>query len=448
MGSTARTRCGTDLRDTVPVRLPVGHPALSAQQLILDAIEAGQASFGIYTSFPAASVLALADVRAIAGRALAPASADRLPQHLPPDLLEVYQEAQSADQPPGQSPYTPAPHAASAAPGFMAPSHAVITAAGILAAVDVLSRPSVEEAGEALCWLTVAARASGQVINPTTTADWGRGTTPVLDAVTLASMQSVLRPSHQLRYRVTSSFPQPPDPAGDRINALARSTPALVWPYWALRLAPPNTSARILRAALSVLVLLPGTKASTADAAAMLGSVIDKADTSRIIQELEDMPQWRRILTAITRLSDHLSTDPSPIDYRRRRDLSYGTLLPDTEWEQICRVIGAPPGVGYKVQVARAYLFQRISTMPCDVPPAGVTATPSTVQGRPRRVPDQAVPRAQQPAGSGGSALPGHAGNYGRTGDLAAVAGSHRRPGPPRPRPGLHRDPRTPPAGL
>jgi hypothetical protein len=123
VGSTASTRCGTDLRDTVPVQLPSDHPALSAQQLILDVIEAGQASFGVYTRFPAASVNALADVRAIAGRALAPASADRLPQHLPPDLLEAYQEAQGTDQPAGQSPYTPAPHAASAAPGFMAPSY-------------------------------------------------------------------------------------------------------------------------------------------------------------------------------------------------------------------------------------------------------------------------------------------------------------------------------------
>jgi hypothetical protein len=377
VGSTASTRCGTDLRDTVPVQLPAGHPALNAQQLILDVIEEGQASFGAYASFPAAAVDALADVRAIAGRALAPASADRLPHHLPPDLLEAYQAAQDAGQPAGQSPYTPAPHATSAAPGLMAPSYAAVTAAGILAATDVLSHPSIQEAGEALRWLTVEARASGQVINPTTTAEWGRGTTLVLDAVTLASMQPALRPSHQLRYRVMSAFPQPPDSADDRIKALARSTPALLWPFWALRLAPPNASARILRAALSVLVLIPGTKSSTAEAAAMLGSVIGKADTSRIIQLLEDMPQWRHVLTAITRLSDHLATEPSPIDYQRRRCLSYDTLLPDTEWEQICRVTGAPPGAGYKARIARAYLYQRISTMPCDTPPDGVAATPS-----------------------------------------------------------------------
>jgi TniQ len=271
-GSTASTRCGTDLRDTVAARLDPCHPALSAQQIILEIIKTREASFGVYVRVPTASIQALADVRAIAGRALAPVSADSLTHHLPADLVALYQKAEADNRPPGHSPYTRVPHLASASPGFMAPSHAAVAAAGILVAVDVLGRPSIQEAGEALRWLTVEARSRGQVVNPTTAADWGRGTSPVLDGVTLASMQPVLRPSHQLRYRVMNAFPRPPDPAEGRIGALARSTPALLWPYWALRLAPSGVSARFLRAALSVLILLPGTKVSIAEAAAMLGA--------------------------------------------------------------------------------------------------------------------------------------------------------------------------------
>lgn len=375
--STARFRCGTDLRDTVPVRLSAGHPALTAQQLILEIIETGQASFGVYAALPTASIQALADVKAVAGRALAPASGEGLLHRLPADLLALYQGARSGSRPPGHSPYSPAPHHAPVSPGLMAPSHVPVTAAGVLAAIDVLGRPSIQAAGRALRWLTVEASSHGQVVNPTTAADWGRGTSPVLDGVTLASMQPALRPSHQLRYRVANPCPRPPDPADGRIHVLARSTPALLWPYWALRLAPSGVSARFLRAALSVLVLLPGTKVSIAEAAAMLGNATEMTGTSRILQVLEDLKQWRQTLSALTRPSDHLADHPAPIDYQRRRALSYGNLLPDTEWEQICRVTGAPRGTGYKAHVARGYLRQRLSTLPCDMPPKGVTGTPS-----------------------------------------------------------------------
>jgi hypothetical protein len=109
----------------------------------------------------------------------------------------------------------------------------------------------------------------------------------------------------------------------------------------------------------------------------MLGNAIDKVGTSRIVQVLEGMLQWRQILTALTRLSDHLAADQVPIDYQRRRTLDYESLLPDTEWEHICRVTGASRGTGYKAHIVRAYLFQRLSTLPCDAPPAGVATTPA-----------------------------------------------------------------------
>ena len=376
-GRTPSTRCGTDLRDALPVRLDAGHPALYAQRVILDIIEAGQASFGVYAGLPTASVHALADMKAIAGRALAPPSADGLSQHLPGDLLSLYQEAKAGSRPPGSSPYTLAPHAVSASPGFQAPSHATVAAAGVLAAVDVLGCPSIQAAGRALRWLTTEARSSGRVVNTSTAAEWGRGTSTVFDGIMLASLQPVLRPSHQLRYRVMSSCPSRPDLTTGRLNTLTRGTPTLLWPYWALRLGPSSVSARSLRAALSVLVLLPGTKASVAQAAAMLGNAITRAETSRIVQVLEDMPQWGQILTVLTRLSDYLAGHPAPIDYQRRRALGYESLLPDDEWEQICRKTGTPRGNGHKIHLARAYLYQRISASPCDTRPAGVTIAPS-----------------------------------------------------------------------
>ena len=376
-GRTASTRCGTDLRDAVSLQFDAGHPVLRAQRVILDIIEAGQASFGVYADLPTASVDALADVRALAGRALAPPSADGLGRRLPGDLFALYQAAKAGSPPQGRRLYTLAPHAVAASPGLQAPSHVTVAAAGVLAAADVLDCPSIQAAGRALRWLTTEARSRGRVVNPSTAAEWGRGTSTVLDGIMLASMQPLLRPSYQLRYRVTSPCPSRPDPGTGRLSTLTRGTPTLLWPYWALRLAPSGITARSIKAALSVLVLLPGTKVTTAEAAAMLGNAINKPETSRIVQVLGDMPQCRQILTALTRLSDYLAAHSVPIDYQRRRTLGYESLLPDGEWEQVCRVTGTPRGNGYKVHLARSYLYQRISTLPCDAPPAGVSIKPS-----------------------------------------------------------------------
>jgi hypothetical protein len=376
VGGTASIRCGADLRDAPLTQLSADHPALSAQRIILDVIEAGQASFGVYANIPAASVHALADVRAIAGRAIAPANAEQLCQRLPPDLIGTYRAAQSSGRPDGWLALA-TPHVSSAHPGFMAPSHAAVAAAGIMAAIDVLGRESVQEAGTALRWLSAEARSNGQVVNPTTIADWGRSTSPALEAVTLASLQPVLRPSHQLRYRVMSPCPSSPAATATRLSTLVGNVPTLLWPNWAIRLACPGISARSLRAVLSVLLLLPGTKVSTAEAVAMLGHATDRAETSRIVQKLEDLPQWRQILAALTRLSDYLASQPSPIDYQRRRTLNYGSLLSAGEWEQACKVTGAPRGAGYKAHLARAYLFQQLSMLPVEVPPPGVSAPPT-----------------------------------------------------------------------
>ncbi len=169
-------------------------------------------------------------------------------------------------------------------------------------------------------------------------------------------------------------WPGLPDSPASRLDALTRSTPALFWPFWALRLASPGVSIRLLRAVLSALLLLPGTRALVKETTSILGSVTDEITTSRVLQLLEAQPQWRDILTALIRLADYLAAHPAPIDYLRRRALDYDRLLPCGEWDQICRATGATPGNGYKVLLARAYLYQRLSCLPCDTPPAAVTA--------------------------------------------------------------------------
>ena len=360
-------QCGADLCEAVTVCFGNGHPVLTAQRVIEDTIAAGQASFGVYAGRPVASLSALADVRAIAAHALADESAGSIDAHLPPDLLSAYRQARA------MAPIRPGAAPTLGAPGRMAPSQAVVAAAGTVAAIDVLGRPSISDARHTLRWLTLGARARGRNLNPLTITEWGRATSPVLPALIIGSIQPDMRPSQQLRHRVMADWPGLPDSPVSRLDTLVRSTPTLFWPFWALRLASPGVSTRTLRAVLSALLLMPGTRATVKETTSVLGGVTDEITTSRILQLLEAQPHWRDILTALTRVADHLTVHPAPIDYGRRRALDYDRLLPDGEWHQICRATGAPPGHGYRVFVARAYLFQRLSGLPWDTPPPAVT---------------------------------------------------------------------------
>ena len=187
-------------------------------------------------------------------------------------------------------------------------------------------------------------------------------------------------------------WPGLPDGPASRLDTLARSTPALFWPLWAPRLAPPGVSARLLRAVLSALLLLPGTMATGTATTSILGGLTDRFQMSRVLQLLEAQPQWRAILTGLTRLADYLAAHPAPIDYRRRRVLDYDGLLPCSEWEQICRATGAPQGHGHRVLLARAHLYQRLSGLPCHTPSVTVTGPARAFQLDLARFPTRLFP--------------------------------------------------------
>jgi hypothetical protein len=375
-GSSREARCGTDLRRADSVRFGSDHPVLSAQRLIHETVEAGQAAFGIYVGDPVAARSALADVKAIATRALESSSADALARRLPDDFVPIYRESMAQLRSPrgARSTY--------ATLGHMAPPRSAIVAAGVVAAARILGHPTVEQAGHALRWLTVDARARGRVVNPSTAADWGRGMSPALNSASLVSLKPVMRPSHKLRHRVMTVTPGPVGNPGSRLDSLARSTPSLLWPSWTVRLAPGNVSARFIRGALSAFLLLPGTRATLREATAKLGGTVNEGDASRILQVIEDGPQCEDILAALTRISDHLADVPAPINYERRRCLDYSSLLADSEWRQICRDTCTIAGSGRRVHVARAYLRQRLSTLPQDDPPPSPTGSRPTEVSR------------------------------------------------------------------
>ncbi|MGC7251493.1 hypothetical protein RBA00_20950, partial [Mycobacteroides abscessus subsp. massiliense] len=60
-------------------------------------------------------------------------------------------------------------------------------------------------------------------------------------------------------------------------------------------------------------------------------------DLKSIISELHRNALWPNIAEALTRLAEYLVAQPSPIDYQRRRELSYEALLPPPRWSEICK---------------------------------------------------------------------------------------------------------------
>lgn len=132
----------------------------------------------------------------------------------------------------------------------------------------------------------------------------------------------MLNPSEQLRYRTHADTPCHQLPVAGAASRHHR-IPAMLWTEWALRLMPGKPLyLRALRTALSAALLLAGTRRSLPEATRILGEATDAHDISRVLQRLEADSHWPHILTALTRLADHLDDTHVPIDYHRRRQLS------------------------------------------------------------------------------------------------------------------------------
>ncbi|MFG2841752.1 LysR family transcriptional regulator [Kitasatospora sp. NPDC048296] len=320
------------------------------------AIDTTTASFGPYAATPQPTAAVLADIRALGIRFLADLPAEALGQWLPEDITTAYLSQRPAAA--GQ---------AGDRPGFMAPPRAADTAVAITGALNILQRPGIHTAGEALRGLLEAVRDELTQISVTSIDDWGQGISPVLQSVHLAALAPSLRPSECLRYRTTTQSPRRPTRTARATEQRSRKIPTLFWPSWTARLAPPEgIHARTLAPVLAALLLIPDARVSLDQAAVLAGDVTDGIEISRLLQELDDLPHWPDIVTALTRLTDYLDADDTPIDYGRRRILDYTRLLSHDRWLEICLRTGTPPGAGRRARIARSQLFRRLSGLPAE----------------------------------------------------------------------------------
>ncbi|MFJ8599094.1 LysR family transcriptional regulator [Streptomyces shenzhenensis] len=328
----------------------------------MEIIDGPTAAFGPYQAVPQSAQAVLADIRALGIRVLSDLPAAALREQIPADIAEAHL---------ANDPVASRTEQAADRPGFMAPPRAVDAAVAVTVALGILQQPGIHPAGEALRGLLEAVREELTQISATSIDDWGQGISPVLQSVHLAALAPSLRPSEHLRYRTTTEIPRRPARTARDIEQRARKIPTMFWPSWAVRLTPPEgIYARSLAPVLAALLLIPDSRTSLDQAAGLVGDVIDGIEISRLLQELDDLPQWPDIVTALDRLAaDHLDANGTPIDYGRRRLLDYSSLLPHDRWLEICRRTGTPPGTGRRERIARSQLFRRLSGLPAESVP-------------------------------------------------------------------------------
>lgn len=353
--------CGQDLTRAETLSLPMGHPALAAQRLVLETIESEHAGFGPYAAASLSAMAALSDLRAVAARILADLPADDLPRWVPQDLAEAHLSPDPGGETHGR---TLAP------PGYMAPARATSAAAAVTGALRVLGQPDIQRAGIVMRDLVESMHEGLWGVSPVNVEGWGRGISPVLRGVYLAALHPSLRPSDQLRHRTALSLPTLAMSRRTQTGRRACKVPALLWPFWAVRLSPPDGAyQRTMAAVLSSAVLLVGSPMDLDQVATTLGSVTDGRGISRILQLLAGHPRWEAIAAAVTRLADYLDDHDVPIDYDRRRQLDYSDLLRPEQWLGLCRRTGVARGFGRRGKVARCMLFARISGLPVECAP-------------------------------------------------------------------------------
>lgn len=365
-------RCGHPLANTQAVYLSDSHPALSAQEMVMQIIDRNVAEMGVYAAHPQTAITALADIKSIASRVINRATRQQLGALLPDDLVELAAPLLPAELPRGSRAFV--------REGGLAPRRAALAAVSLTVATQIMAQPDVRTAGEALRWL-IAVYHPKKPPPPATLRAWSEKCSPVLDGILLSALEPTMMRHGALRYRIGARLPGPPMSiawGGGRTRAL----PSMSWIKLALRLFLPKAglNLRTVQAALPCIVLQIGTTLSHRRAAELLTSFNSWVNNDRVLRALQKDSHWADIEQVLLRLSDHLDHHTPPIDYQRRRQLDYADLLPPEDWPRFCRAAEVSVGRGPRYRATRCYLFERLSSMPAERAPEAFAASTSALR--------------------------------------------------------------------
>jgi len=334
-----RHRCDADLADTPVTALAADHPALLAQQTLDELLSTDTGRFRLYGDHPTPVGNILADIRILGRGILSATAGQHLEDLLPADLAALYRQQRQRN--------------------IAAISSSVLTsAAALTAAITVLTQPDLQSAAAPLAALPDDI--SRYLLHRQTYHDRPAGPTasPVLQAVHLTARGERLSPAEQLQYRLGGGFPRRYSTDTQRQQRLLRAMPTALWPGWAVRLSPPALAHSSSRMVLAAAVLIVSSDLDIGDAADLLGGAITRLNAVYLLWRLKESSCWPGMRDALTRLSDYLNDQGAPIDYQRRRHLDYSDLLPQDEWDRICRRLGRQT---HPAAHTRTYLQHRIA---------------------------------------------------------------------------------------
>lgn len=358
-GEDKRLWCRNELSTNVFPSLAVDDPLAQAYTQLSGILAQRVTTFGVYALSPASSLRVLADLRVLSARLLAAVALEDVDDFLGANRCCSLRARVAASS-------TSLGERWGSSGALSAHAPALITGIGIALALKVLEAESVDEAGDRLRTF-VGWRLARDGRRPTPAILEGGHVSPALEAVYLSAVSVHLLPSSKLRYRTMTEFPRYPggDDAG-RLDAAVRSIPTALWREWGVRLFP--TSYPYLDAvspSLSALLLIVGTRVTVDDAYRRIGWEGRRPCRIAVLDYFYRNPLWLNIATAVVRLHAYLLADPSPIDYQRRRSLDYSDLLPADQWTNICqRVDLSRADSDTFLQIARAWLFERVSGRP------------------------------------------------------------------------------------
>jgi TniQ len=367
-------RCKARLSRAHPDKLRAGHPVLTMQQALTELLAEEIVDAGVYRVAPVTGEQLLIDLRVLGNWIV------RVPNLI--DLIELFGGRATDHQisvwgrrlhpqaNPAQAHDESQDVTGATRVGLAAPAAWVGT--GVAAALTVLLQPSVEHAGRVFRAANASAPARELRYRPRVS---GLTHSAAVTAVHIKARAADFTLLDELRYRTVTDLPRLPDtPRFATRHAMLHAVPTLLWPEWSFRLDTQDLPWGTARQVLSRLLLTIGCVLATPHLEQDLHATVGLQRVAQAANDLRGHPKWEAILTALLRLHEHLQQNPPPIDYQRRRTLTYDGLLPEEQWTQLVAKEGFRTTTA-TAAAARLWLIEQLSGAP-------VPNTGSALKGR------------------------------------------------------------------
>ena len=239
------------------------------------------------------------------------------------------------------------------------PWRAVDTAVGVAAALNILDSSTIHDAGRrARPYLEGQNADTGAAELRSCPRD---GVIPA--AIAIKASTPWMGPELELRYHSVSTVPRAPNRDADRARGIAAALPTLMWPPWSDRLLPDLRRTVVARETLSWATLLAASTIDTVAAAHLLKQPVRRNTLNERLWVIRNSASWESICAGLITLSDYLEKESAPIDYERRRQLDYSSLLSEEAWEKICSEVDGPIRYASATN-ARAYMVEVLTGCP------------------------------------------------------------------------------------